>query len=649
MRHIITALLIGSTLGAAAAPLYAPSAWVRLQSAALSRIDDDWIPKLSPFTAVEWNGETPRVQIDAAWYELLELDGITAERIVTHCKSRHGSRWQKRFSEDLVQVLWELGHEPGDTVALVLRDANGVRSTRDAAPMSEANRRKVWDHNNRSDGDLKVLGDAFGARLGVDRVSREHSRELGAAERDLAEPLVLPEWASAATITREQAEQDLDQLEWLVQHRFSYRELNGVDISACFDAARLGLRDQVAVPEFELTLRKLLARFGDGHTRVDGNIARLLPRECAPFLVESCAAGTVALRPDRSELLDPEYPVLVEIDGVALERWLTAAQSIEARGAEHSLRRRGERGLRYLGWLRAELGLRRTPTLTVTLANAAGERVTRELAVTRDKPNFGAWPRGASRMLDDEIAYLRITGMDDDAGFLRELQQRLDEFAGARGMIIDVRDNGGGSRDALRLVASRLIDPEALPLVANVAAYRLAPGEEPTLEGGYLQDRCLFPANWSGFSAAEREAIEACARNFTPDWTLPRSEFSDPHYMVVSPAPAEQHFAGPVCVLVDEDCFSATDVFLGALTELPQVTLIGRASGGGSGRSRGFPLAHSGIRVRLSSMASFRPNGRRYDGRGIEVDVEVVPNVGDLIGSTDSDLEAARRRIAEAR
>lgn len=647
MKHLIALLLVATTLAATAVALYAPRVVVPLRSAVLSRIDDDWIPKRSPFTAVEWKGEVPRVRVDGAWFDLLELDGLAAERIVAHCKERHGTRWQKRFSEDLVQVLWELGEDPGSTVSLVLRDDAGVRTTRGAVPMTEANRRSVWEHNVAAEEGLKVLGGVFGERAKVERVDRKHAEQAGVEFRELAEPLALPEWSDAPVIGRERAEQDLDQLEWLVRNRFSYRDLNGVDVAACFDAARLGLRDATTVPELELTLRKLLARFGDGHTRVDAGVAGSLPREYAPFLVEHGVAGPVALLPDRSRPLDAEHPLLVEIDGVPLERWMNAAQSIEARGAAHHSRRRGERGMRYLGWLRAELGLERTTAMTVTLANVDGERVTRELAVASRKPNFGTWPRSSSRMLDDGIAYLRLAAMDDDADFLNELQARLDDFGDARGWIVDVRDNGGGSRDALRAVAARLVDPRTGPLVTNVAAYRLAPGEAPRREGGYLQDRFLFPASWSGWSAAEREAIAKCARDFAPDWTLPSGEFSEWHYMVVSPASDERRFDGPVCVLVDEDCFSATDVFLGALAELPQVSLVGRASGGGSGRSRGFTLANSGIRVRISSMASFRPDGRRYDGRGVEVDVPITPTISDLTGATDGDLEAARRVVLE--
>ena len=106
MRLLIPILLTGATLGATTVAWNAGPV-VRLRAETLTRIDDDWIPKLSPFRAVDWQEDTPRVQLGDDWYALVELDGLSAERIVSHCKERHGRRWQKRFSEDLVQVLWE--------------------------------------------------------------------------------------------------------------------------------------------------------------------------------------------------------------------------------------------------------------------------------------------------------------------------------------------------------------------------------------------------------------------------------------------------------------------------------------------------------------------------------------------------------------
>ena len=98
-----------------------------------------------------------------------------------------------------------------------------------------------------------------------------------------------------------------------------------------------------------------------------------------------------------------------------------------------------------------------------------------------------------------------------------------------------------------------------------------------------------------------------------------------------------------ICFLSsDSGCFSATDIFLGALEILPRVTLVGTASSGGSARSQSFRLPKTGIEVRCASMASFRPDGRLYDGRGIEVDIEIPASPIDfLINRNDAQLKAA--------
>jgi hypothetical protein len=45
-------------------------------------------------------------------------------------------------------------------------------------------------------------------------------------------------------------------------------------------------------------------------------------------------------------------------------------------------------------------------------------------------------------------------------------------------------------------------------------------------------------------------------------------------------------------------------------------------------------------------MASFRSDGRLYDGRGIEVDMEVLPTPRDfLIAGSDSQLKVALEEI----
>jgi len=98
--------------------------------------------------------------------------------------------------------------------------------------------------------------------------------------------------------------------------------------------------------------------------------------------------------------------------------------------------------------------------------------------------------------------------------------------------------------------------------------------------------------------------------------------------------------------LLDEGCFSATDIFLGAFKEWPNVTLVGQPSGGGSAHSQQFSLPRSGFSVRCASMASFQPNGKLYDGNGVEPDVLVErPPEYYLVGGKDVILEKALKLV----
>ena len=89
----------------------------------------------------------------------------------------------------------------------------------------------------------------------------------------------------------------------------------------------------------------------------------------------------------------------------------------------------------------------------------------------------------------------------------------------------------------------------------------------------------------------------------------------------------------------------ATDIFLGAFKGWRNVTLLGSARGGGSGRPREIKLPHGSIHVKLSTMASFQTNGQLYDGRGIAPDVEIPISPSDLLGQTDTVLEASIKRL----
>jgi hypothetical protein len=101
-------------------------------------------PERSPFAAVRWMQSQPEVQVGDTWFVLVSLDEIPAAEIVAFSQRTYGEKWQKRFEEDLVALLTEMGHPPQDTVTLVVKSltTSKLRTIKNV-PMTRANRRAI--------------------------------------------------------------------------------------------------------------------------------------------------------------------------------------------------------------------------------------------------------------------------------------------------------------------------------------------------------------------------------------------------------------------------------------------------------------------------------------------------------------------------
>ncbi|HEY2761817.1 MAG TPA: serine hydrolase domain-containing protein, partial [Pirellulales bacterium] len=121
-------------------------------------------PKVSPFTDVQFEGEQVNVVYDGQHYQLLELDSVKVEDLVSSSKKMFGDLWQKRISEDLAELLMRMGHRPGNTVKLRLREVTTKQDTVvDSAPMTEANRSAIF---------AKRLTDTEGNKTSIDAALR---------------------------------------------------------------------------------------------------------------------------------------------------------------------------------------------------------------------------------------------------------------------------------------------------------------------------------------------------------------------------------------------------------------------------------------------------------------------------------------------
>jgi CubicO group peptidase (beta-lactamase class C family) len=108
-------------------------------------------PKKSPFAGIRWNEPQsaqppqPEVQLDGEWFRLISLNDIPAAEIIAFSQETYSDKWQKRFEEDLVELLTRMGHPPEDKVTLVLQSLSSPAETltRKGVPMTKANRQAI--------------------------------------------------------------------------------------------------------------------------------------------------------------------------------------------------------------------------------------------------------------------------------------------------------------------------------------------------------------------------------------------------------------------------------------------------------------------------------------------------------------------------
>ena len=174
-----------------------------------------------------------------------------------------------------------------------------------------------------------------------------------------------------------------------------------------------------------------------------------------------------------------------------------------------------------------------------------------------------------SRPLDSgkSVAYLRIRSfrVADVDGFVREVARILTVLASDDpiGLLVDVRGNGGGAIPAaeklLQLLTPEQIEPQALQFRCTDGTKTLSGRHEP-----------LFP--W--YPSIERDRAKNWLSEGFPLWPTYPQECN-----VVG-----QVFHGPVALLVDARCYSATEIFAAGFKQHDIGPVIGAdaTTGGGS-------------------------------------------------------------------
>lgn len=200
------------------------------------------------------------------------------------------------------------------------------------------------------------------------------------------------------------------------------------------------------------------------------------------------------------------------------------------------------------------------------------------------------------RVLDDNIGYIRCASFESPIGE-GNLDEVLSYLLLCRGLIIDIRGNGGGDLTTAERLAARFV-------------------EEKTLVG-YMQHKTGKGHN----------------------------DFSEMKEIFLEPS-SNVRWHKKVCVLTNRSVYSAANAFAVWMHCLLNVTLVGDHTGGGSG----MPMSNSlpnGWSVRYSACPMYDQNKQQTEfGINPDVKVDLVNDI--TIGSYRDDIiEAARQLLVK--
>lgn len=114
-----------------------------------SLIVDGKYVKVTPFNAVRWdNDDRPSVRVNRLWISLTSIDETPIRDVIRFAKQRYGDQYRKRFSEDFVEVMFEMGKPIQWKVALGYRRNDGTEGQL-RRMMTAADRNAVREANRQ--------------------------------------------------------------------------------------------------------------------------------------------------------------------------------------------------------------------------------------------------------------------------------------------------------------------------------------------------------------------------------------------------------------------------------------------------------------------------------------------------------------------
>ncbi len=256
------------------------------------------------------------------------------------------------------------------------------------------------------------------------------------------------------------------------------------------------------------------------------------------------------------------------------------------------------------GLLQGDVG----QSVRLQISDASGRQQTLLLPRTgygaddKSEPQPGLF---STRDLGEGILLLDIRSFNDES-VLEDFTEQFEHINQAAGLVIDLRNNGGGNSNVGWGILAQLVD-------------------EP------------FPTSrWK--TRLYRPSFRAWARPEAWSWHEEIGDEYDHH--------GDHFFEGPVAVLSGPQTYSAAEDFLAAFRQAERGPIIGQASGGSTGQPLVFKLPGGGT-ARVCTKRDLFADGTEFVGVGVMSDVLVHETVADLRAGHDATAARAKQYLLE--
>ncbi len=361
--------------------------------------------------------------------------------------------------------------------------------------------------------------------------------------------------------------------------------------------------------EYYRELQKFIALLEDGHTNVympDGLASGYVDWPSVNLTEADHQAVVVGVEKSLEDQV-PLGSVILSVDGISTETYLkTRIFPYIATSTDQ---------IRWTWGVRDMLDGEPGSTVKLTLRTPNGEEKTASLIrnsnTNSNEMTFLSMPRPNGellefRWLDNGIAYLALNAFHDPA-ILDRFYEVYEDIKKSRGLIIDLRFNGGGDSYIAGKIISHFSDTELKGSVWRTPKHIAA-----LAVWGKVDESLKEYAGRKAWESGEMDIL----------------------------SPAEDSHVFPTAVLISRNTGSAAEDFLVYADTLTHFTTIGENTFGSTGQPAFYDLPGGG-KVRICTKRDTYPDGRDFVGYGVKPDIYIQRTPELLLSGEDVVFDSA--------